>query len=112
MPNQIEQINEMNNSLGNYTDYDMEGYIKKYGMPDESKGQHLPDEFKLPNHITFSTDSIYHSDKTPGGVWKSINNKWHYTPSPYVLSQHSIEELKNYFLKYEPDAILDLQGVE
>jgi len=30
-------------------DYDMAGYVAKYGKPDQSKGQHLTDEFKLPN---------------------------------------------------------------
>ncbi|MDP1774257.1 MAG: hypothetical protein Q8L15_18470 [Methylobacter sp.] len=34
-------------------DYDIKGYVEKYGEPDQSKGQHLTDEFKLPNHITF-----------------------------------------------------------
>jgi hypothetical protein len=70
---QVAQIMLMNDLLKPIPDYDMEGYIKKYGIPNQSEGQHLTDEFKLPNHITFSTDSIYHSEKTPGGVWSNIN---------------------------------------
>ena len=88
--------------------YDLAGYIKKYGIPDQSKGQHLTDEFKLPHHITFSTDSKYSNNETPGGVWKQIEGKWHYAPSDYVLSQHPAEELLNYFKTREPDSVLDL----
>ena len=39
------------------SDYVYDGYVEKYGVPDQSKGQHLTDEFKLPNHITFSKGS-------------------------------------------------------
>ena len=38
------------------SDYDMAGYIAKYGQPDQSKGQHLTDEFKMPSHISFSNE--------------------------------------------------------
>lgn len=93
--------------------YDLEGYIKKYGVPDTSAGQHLTDEFKLPNHITFSKDSIYSNDKTPGGEWLQISDgKWTYTPSDYVLSIHPGKELKEYFEKYEPESTLILPKSE
>ena len=96
---------------GLMNDYDMKGYIKKYGVPDQSKGQHLTDEFKLPNHITFSSDSKYSTPDTPGGIWKKLpTGKWSYTPSPYVLKLHPSSELKNYFKKYEPDSVLVLPG--
>ena len=108
MADQQDQINIMNQLLKPFPDYDMEGYIKKYGVPDQSKGQHLTDEFKLPNHITFSSDSMYHSDKTPGGVWEKIGKQWQYTPSPFVLQQHSVEELQKYFKQFEPDSLLNL----
>jgi len=83
-------------------DYDIAGYIKKYGMPDQSKGQHLTDEYKLPNHITFSNQSIYHSPETQGGVWEQGGiNQYAFTPSPYNLSQHSPEKMANYFSNFE-----------
>lgn len=89
-------------------DYDMKGYIAKYGKPDASNGKHLTDEFKLPNHITFSTDSKYSNGLTKGGVWaKKEDKKWHYAPSTYVISQHPMSELREYFKKSEPDAVLD-----
>lgn len=93
---------------GKQSDYDMEGYIAKYGKA-KAKGEHYPDEFKLPNHITFSTDSKYSNEKTKGGVWKKDGKgRWHYTPSKWVLSQHPIKELQWYFKKYEPKSILDI----
>ncbi len=95
------------NNNSETSDYDMEGYIKKYGQPDQSKGQHLTDEFKLPNHITFSTDSKYSTPEKPGGVWKKVKGgKWSYTPSAFVLQTHSKEELQDYFKRNEPDAVL------
>ena len=94
-------------------DYDMPAYIKKYGQPDQSKGQHLTDEFKLPGHITFSTDSIYSTPQTPGGEWKRLpDGTWQYTPSSYVLNQRPLQELIDYFRDYEPDSILNLNGVK
>ena len=90
-------------------DYDYDAYKKKYGEPDQSKGQHLTDEFKKPNHITFSTDSVYHSKETPGGTWeKGTDSKWHYSPSDFVVKQHGPEKLQEYFKNNEPDAVLHL----
>jgi len=92
--------------------YDYRGYIAKYGVPDQSKGQHLTDEFKLPNHITFSTHSKYSNDQTPGGVWDTVDHpdgkKWRYTPSDYVLAQQGTDRLQNYFATREPDSILNI----
>jgi hypothetical protein len=42
-------------------DYDLRGFFKKYGPVDVNVrgGQHFTDEFKLPNHETFSDQSMY-----------------------------------------------------
>jgi len=88
--------------------YDLEGYVKKYGPPDQSKGQHLTDEFKLQNHITFSTDSKYSTPDKEGGAWKKENGKWHFYASPFNLTQHSPEKLTDYFKNREPDSVLHL----
>ena len=83
-------------------DYDYAGYIAKHGTPDQSKGQHLTDEYKLPNHITFSDQSRYHSQAQDGGKWQQGGSgQWNFTPSAYNLSQHSPEEYKAYFSQYE-----------
>jgi hypothetical protein len=74
-------------------DYDMGGYIKKYGKPDQSKGQHLTDEFKNPSHLTFSTDSKYSKPGQEGGVWKSEGkDHWSFAPSEFNLKNHRIQE--------------------
>jgi hypothetical protein len=89
-------------------DYDMDGYVAKYGQPDQSKGQHLTDEFKLPNHITFSDESKYSTKETPGGQWKDEDGKWHYYASDYVEKRQGSDRLKEYFKKHEPDSVLHL----
>lgn len=89
-------------------DYDYVAYEKDNGPIRNMGDQHFPDKYKKPNHITFSNDSIYHSDMTPGGKWEEKEGKWHYTPSGYVLAQHGEEKLTNYFKDFEPDAVLHL----
>jgi hypothetical protein len=46
-------------------DYDYAAAEKAGVQPDE-RG-HMPDTFKLPNHITFSDESMYHGDENEGG---------------------------------------------
>ena len=101
--------------------YDLPGYMEKYGDPEDlgeidydsaKPRRHLTDEFKLPHHITFSTDSKYHSPETPGGKWENIpengKDKWHYTPSQFVIDQHGEDKLQEYFSTKEPDSVLHL----
>lgn len=53
------------------TDYDYRGFFKKYGAVNVQQGQHFTDEFKLPNHPTFSDESIYAvgPNKAKAGHW-------------------------------------------
>lgn len=111
--NQLNSIGESylpdwSNIIRPKIDYDYDGYITKYGVPDQSKGQHLTDEFKLPNHITFSTESQYSTPERQGGEWKKEGNQWHFYASPFNLKQHSVEDLLSYFKQYEPDSVLHL----
>ncbi len=53
------------------TDYDYRGFFKKYGAKDIKKGQHFTDEFKLPNHPTFSVESRY-----AVGINRSKAGRW------------------------------------
>lgn len=83
-------------------DYDYDAYKKAFPDKEITSESHGPDTFKLPNHITFSNESMYHSDETPGGRWdKKDDGSWSFTPSSFNLQQHSSEELKTYFDKYE-----------
>lgn len=105
----VDQVN-LQLGIGPRNDYDMAGYKAKFGVPDQSQGQHLTDEFKLPNHDTFSSDSRYSNSTTPGGQWSedSGTGQWSFRPSDYNLLQHPAPEMSRYFLAREPNAKLDL----
>lgn len=62
-------------------DYDYRGFFNKFGPVDISQGQHFTDEFKKPNHDTFSMESKYSRPGMLGGVWQGEN----FTPSSYNL---------------------------
>ena len=84
-------------ALGTDPNYD---YVaaRQAGVRPDVRG-HLPDEFKLPTHITFSDQSIHNDGGA--GRWR-----WSFTPGPTNLKHHNMQELKNYFNESEPDAIL------
>ena len=71
-------------------------------------GAHYPDKYKLPNHITFSDESIYSNELQQGGKWRIENEIWHFKPSDFNLTVYTIDELINYFKEFEPNCILDL----
>lgn len=102
-------------------DYDYESFwndeeLRNKWLKDEelNKGKaHFDDRYKLPSHYTFSTDSIHSNAEHLGGVWsKDENGKWTFTTSPYVESQHTLEEMEEYFRKHEPDAHLIYGGTQ
>lgn len=108
---------ESTNRDGN--DYDYQGFWNdnneknKWFDDEETKGQaHFTDKYKLPSHFTFSTDSKYSNSITPGGTWiEDKNGHWTYETSPYVESQHSLEEMRDYFQRNEPHVTLIYKGV-
>jgi hypothetical protein len=74
---------------GNFTgrDYDLRGFFKKYGpvAVNVAGGQHFTDEFKLPNHATFSDQSQY-----AAGNWKQFAGHW--TGDTYVPSANRFRQ--------------------
>lgn len=46
--------------------------------------QHFVDKWKYPGHPTFSNESIYSNDRTPGGSWVEHEGKFYYKPSFYT----------------------------
>ncbi len=83
-------------------DYDMRGWFAKNGAVD-LKGGHLTDEFKKPNHPTFSTFSKYHGvSGNQGGRWQQNGNAWTFTPGETNLKNFSTEEMQDYFKRVEP----------
>jgi hypothetical protein len=87
-------------------DYDLRGAFKD-GLTADPRG-HLPDTYKKPNHPTFSSESVYSSDETPGGDWLKQDGKWVFKPGPANLQNFGPSGLQQYFKQYEPDAELIL----
>lgn len=52
-------------------DYDLRGFYGKHPDFTAAPGQHMTDEFKRPNHPTFSDESRYYNPQTAylGGHW-------------------------------------------
>lgn len=92
-------------------DYDMQGWFKKNGPKDLTKGAHFTDEFKKPNHPTFSTESKYNGvGGNEGGVWgQETTGKYTFTPGKTNQIYHTPLELKQYFKRVEPDSKLNIQ---
>lgn len=78
------------------SDYDLRGFYKKnptfkLGGPDA----HLTDEFKLPNHETFSNESRYYNDKTAhlGGHWEQgQDGGWAFVPNDTNYKRRIVED--------------------
>ena len=84
-------------------DYDYAG-AEKAGVHPDARG-HLPDTYKLPNHMTFSDDSVYNTPETPGGKWRqSSDGKWVFWPSEFNMQQHPMAVMRDYFNRVEPDS--------
>ena len=67
--------------------YDLRGAWLKAPKSIGGKG-HLTDEFKKPNHPTFSTDSKYSKPSNMGGSWVAgKNNSYSFTPSKRQISR-------------------------
>lgn len=93
-------------------DYDVEGYYQKHPSPYKSledmqmskmmTGSHYNDEFKTPEHITFSTGSVYSQPDIQGGQWQSGGtDRWQFTPSEQNLRNTPAGALGDYFRNYE-----------
>lgn len=74
-------------------DYDLRGFYKenpKFDVNDPS--QHLTDKYKLPNHPTFSNESMYYKgNENYGGTWKSYDYGDIYTPNNPETKQSKVE---------------------
>jgi hypothetical protein len=89
-------------------DYDLRGWWKQNNGKPLGEG-HLTDEFKKPNHPTFSTDSKYSgTDGFKGGSWVKDSGAWTFRPGETNLKMFSPDQLQSYFSQFEPDAKLVL----
>lgn len=113
MPNAAEAMypNGPSTSMGNQRDYDYEAW-QAAGSP-TGEGGHAPDTYKLPNHPTFSNESMYHGKNgAEGGQWtKNNDGTWTFKPGKTNLEYFSPKQLQDYFNRMEPGNKLDLSGV-
>lgn len=102
------RINQFEDRVYGNRDYDyavagLAGMLAK----DRSKGQHGSDIGKLPNHPTFSNQSVYSTPIYKGGVWSKVNGQDIYTPSADMVKSGNTKGLAEYFSKYEPEVKLN-----
>jgi hypothetical protein len=81
-------------------DYDMRGAWLANAQA--TANGHLPDTFKKPNHPTFSDQSQYSTDATPGGQWMQQGDSWAFQPSTTNLQSYGAAGLRDYFQRVEP----------
>lgn len=90
-------------------DYDYAGWQKATGLTELPPGQHYPDTYKLPNHITFSDQSQYSNNETPGGNWATNpDGSYTFTPSAFNLSNNPPSVMQDYFSRMEKGNTLNL----
>jgi hypothetical protein len=84
-------------------DYDMRGFWKAgEGNPQFADNGHAGDQFKKPNHPTFSSLSQYSTKDQPGGEWsQGKDGSWEFKASPYNLTQNDPGDLQKYFADRE-----------
>lgn len=82
-------------------DYDLQGAWKS--NPNVDMRGHLTDEFKKPNHPTFSTVSQYHGvNGEQGGTWaQAADGSYSFAPGATNLKKYSKDELSKYFERVE-----------
>lgn len=85
------------------------------GMQPNARG-HLPDTFKMPNHITYSDESVYSKAKgaPPPGRWDGDDKTgWTFFASPTnVQNAGGVDKLQEYFKNKEPDSLLVLPNFQ
>lgn len=95
------------NVLMDLQDYDLRGFWKNsQGYDDRGHGT---DEFKKPNHPTFSTESKYNGvDGNKGGEWVETPQGFKFKASETQLKFYSPTELEDYFNRVEPGVKLEM----
>ncbi len=97
--------------LRDKADYDIQGFFLaeakgQEGIFDETTG-HGTDEFKKPNHPTFSTDSRYHGiSGFRGGTFKGNS----FSPSEDNIRLFGGGNLREYFKRFEQGVTLEPIG--
>lgn len=87
-------------NLQSESDYDLRG---AYLANAKAAGNgHMTDQFKKPNHMTFSDGSQYSTPQQPGGQWvEDGKGGYVFWASPTNLQNHSLPEMARYFNEVE-----------
>lgn len=87
---------------GSSYDYDLRGAYKA-GAGQAANG-HFTDQFKKPNHPTFSDQSQYSGvSGQQGGSWAAQpDGTWSFTPTASMLKMRDPEDLQRYWNRVEP----------
>lgn len=95
------------NSLYNDKGSFIRWYTEEINNPGEA---HFVDKYKLPNHLTFSTESQYSGqNNVVGGRWENNNGKYTFYPSLHNVEQYGgLENYIDRFTEAEPNARIDL----
>ena len=102
-----EQLYRQAMPPGASQDYDMRGAWAQLGGNLPAQGAHFTDQFKKPNHPTFSGGSQYSTPAQPGGNWTQLpDGRWAFMPSQTNLDQMGTGGLQRYFQEREPDSFL------
>lgn len=94
-------------------DYDLQGWFKS-NMGASAPSGHFTDQFKKPNHPTFSDQSQYSGSSLngmplTGGQWSEAGGRDVFTPSADMLrNTHSLTGLMEYMKQVEPNAVLNM----
>lgn len=99
-------VNSLPQQLRGTNDYDLQGAF--LGMAQQSGNAHLPDTWKKPSHMTFSSGSIYSTPENMGGNWVRGDKGWVFYASPANLNYNSAKDLNDYFKANEKDSTLVL----
>jgi hypothetical protein len=108
---QGEQLYQQQTQGRQSDDYDLRGAWAQQGGGDLGEG-HLTDEWKLPNHATFSAFSRYQTPQQQGGNWVPMpgpqwpGQQWAYYPSETNVQNMGTRGLQDYFGRVEPNNFL------
>lgn len=79
-----------NNPDADGQDYDYRGYWKnedRNGILGSNPNAHFTDKYKQPTHPTFSDESQYSNNETPGGTWVKGKDTWLFKHNKYTARQ-------------------------
>lgn len=74
-------------------DYDLKRLWLENPGTRPSSNMHFPDRYKLPNHPTFSNESMYFnpSNQYMAGSWQETDSSWNYNPYNSQYKKRLIE---------------------